>query len=220
MIVEKILLLNIHFVEAFGYLLVFLATFLESAPLFGLFVPGSLVIFTGGFISKLGFLKLWQVLAFAISGAILGDLVGYIFGRYFGKEFLHKYGKYFLIKREYMDRAGDIACGHTGKALVIGRLNPITRSAAPFIVGAHKVNFWKFMFFNIIGGVLWGVLFVCLGYLFGHGYAFAQRFEKWFLVVSLLLVIGIYVIVFFKSLLEKIKNKQSAMVGECVERWA
>jgi membrane-associated protein len=178
MITEEILKLNLGFIHSFGYILVFLFTFLEASPFFGIFVPGAIVIFFAGFLAKMKLLSFGWVLGLAITGAVLGDLGGYLFGRYFGKEFLHKYGKWFLIKKEYIEKSCEIANNHVGKSLVIGRLNPLTRPAAPFIVGANKVNFWKFMFYNIIGGVLWGLIFVSIGYFFGANYGVANDVEK------------------------------------------
>lgn len=228
MIENLIFSLNVEFVQTFGYLIMFIATFLESFPLFGLFVPGSFIIFIGGFLSKftsmgIPLLSLWGVMIFAISGAILGDLAGYIFGRYFGKNFLNRYGKYFLIRKEYIERAGEIICNHSGKSLVIGRLNPLTRSAAPFIVGAHKVNFFKFMLYNIIGGIIWGFLFVSLGYFFGQSYRFAKNFEKTLLFTTILLIVGIYLYFFIREFIKKReveKNFKEGKLGECITQWA
>lgn len=208
MIIDRMLLMKISTIETFGYLLIFLSTLLEASPLVGIFIPGSVIIFFAGFVAKTGFLHFKAVLFYAVIGAILGDLGGYLFGRYAGKEFLHKYGKYFLIKREYIDRSCDIVHGHTGKSLVFGRLNPITRSAAPFIVGAHKVNFGKFMFFNVIGGALWGFLFVSLGWIFGHSYRFAASFEKWVVVATFFLIGVLYLRYFWNLLIEKVNGNQ------------
>lgn len=207
MIIDKLLSLNINFINNFGILLVFLATFLESSPVIGMFIPGSIIIFIAGFLSKLGFLNYWAILFFSISGAILGDVGSYLFGRYFGKEFLHKYGKYFLIKKEYIEMSCKIVNSHIGKSLVIGRLNPMTRTAAPFIVGAQKTSFWKFMFFNIIGGILWGFLFVSLGYILGHSYLIAMDIEKILLVAVVLIIALLYLTYVRRLIVEKISNK-------------
>jgi len=207
MIVDNILLLKINFVETFGYLFTFLATFFEASPLIGLFIPGSVIVFFAGFFAKLGLLNLTWVYILSILGAILGDLASYLFGRYCGKDFLHKYGKYFLIKREYVYASYNLAHEHTGKSLVLGRLHPLTRTAAPFIVGSHKVGFGKFMFFNIIGGVLWGLIFVSLGYAFGQGYKIAEDVERWLIIGTVILIIVIYSRFFIKNLFKKINGK-------------
>lgn len=206
MILENILLLKINFIENFGYFLVIMAAFLEVSPLVGIFIPGSLVVFFAGFFAKLGILNFKIVIVLAIIGAILGDLGGYLFGRCAGKKFLHKFGKSFLIRREYIEIGADICRVHTGKALVFGRLNPVTRSVAPFIVGTHKVNFWRFAIFNIIGGVLWGILFSSLGYAFGHEFRYAVDIEKWIVKVTLALVLLFYLIYFMRILIKRFRG--------------
>ena len=220
MIIEKILSLNINFLQSWGYVILFLGTFLESIPVFGLFVPGALITFICAFIARLGFMNLYLIMGIAIGGAILGDLFGYLLGRYLGKDILHKYGKFFLLKKEYLERAGEILCNHAGKSLVIGRLNPVTRPAAPFIVGAHKYNFFKFMIYNILGAVMWGVIFGGLGYLLGRNYAFAQKLEKNLLIGTVAVLLGLYLLYFIKVLVDKRKSYKIAQMSKCIEKWA
>ena len=210
MIIDKLLTLNIRFVESFGYVLCFLATFLESSPFIGLFIPGSIVVVFGGFLAKFGFLNLWLVMGFSMCGAILGDLSGYLVGRYFGKEFLHKYGGYVLVRKEYIEKSCEIVKGHPGKSLVFGRLNPLTRAAAPFVVGANKTKFGKFMFFNIIGGILWGFFFTSVGYILGESYQVAETFERWIILATVLLIVGVYLYYFFRGLSKK-KNSENCI---------
>lgn len=206
MIIDRLLLLKIGFVEQFGILLVFLATFCEAIPGLGLVIPGAFIAFIGGFFAKLGLITLWKVWVIAILGAILGDIFGYILGRYFKKKFLHKYGKYLLIKKEDIEGIGCIVCEHTGKSLILGRLNPVTRVFAPFIVGAHKVKFGKFMLFNIIGGLLYGFLFVSLGFIFGQGYQLAAHFEKWIVLVTIAIIALFYLDYFIELVRAKMEN--------------
>jgi len=211
MIIDKILLLRINYIESFGYLLVFLSTLFEASPLIGIFVPGSIIIFFAGFAAKLQLMSYKLVVFLAILGAILGDLAGYLFGRYWGSKFLHKYGKYFLIRKEYIEKSCEIVHAHTGKSLIFGRLNPITRSVAPLIVGTHKVNFGRFMIFNIIGGALWGFIFVSLGYIFGNSYQFALTYEKYVVIATVILMLGYYLYYFIRMLLEKKNGKEKCI---------
>lgn len=210
MIIDRLLLLKIGFVEKFGILLIFLVTFCEAIPGLGLVIPGALITFIGGFFAKLGLMNFWMVMTAAILGAILGDTFGYILGRYFKKEFLHEYGKYFFIKKEDITRLGCVVCEHTGKSLILGRLNPVTRVFAPFFVGAHNIKFGKFMLFNIIGGILYGFLFVSLGYIFGNSYVVAASLEKWIVIVTILLILCFYASYFISLILKRLNgNKKS-----------
>jgi len=210
MILDRILALNYGFIESFGYFFVFLAAFLESTPVIGFFVPGALIVFLGGFFVKfLGHetISFSAVLLFAALGSILGDLAGYIVGRNFEKKFIHKCGKYVLLRTEHIKKTFELTENHTGKVLILGRLNSITRSFAPFIAGINKVNFWKFMLFNLIGGILWAFLFISLGYLFGHNYKFAKSFELVILIATSLLIFVIYLYYYIISLRKEFKYK-------------
>ena len=112
----------------------------------------------------------------AALGAIIGDFIGYIIGKRYGNGFMTKYCKYVFIKQEFIEKTKKLVKDHAGKALIIGRTNPITRALAPFIAGASDVKFMKFFVFNIIGGIIWAVGCVILGYLFGESYELVSKY--------------------------------------------
>jgi membrane-associated protein len=166
--VETLLGMNRSFFAVWGYVWVFAILFLESIPFFGAFIPGgTILLILSGLLVKLGFFSLWKILLVAFFASVTIDVLGYLWGRRVEKDFLHKYARFLLVKKETLEKVGKIVHGHTGKSLIFGRLNPVTRSIAPFIVGTENVGFWKFFFWNIVGGALWVTLFIFLGYIFG-----------------------------------------------------
>jgi membrane-associated protein len=210
MIIDKILLLNLHFVQTFGYIILFIAIFLDSLPFIGAFIPGgSIAIFFAGVFSKLGFFNLALVIAVCFIASVSIDIFGFFLGRYSSGKALYKYSKHFYIKKELIEKVGSLVHKHTGKALIIGRLNPATRSIAPFVVGNHKVKFSKFLVFSMVGGFLWVVLCAFLGYILGNSYKLAASFEKYILIITTLLLIGLYTyyILGFSSKKKKTKCK-------------
>lgn len=207
MIANFFLSLSISFLRDFGIYLVFLGIFIEAAPFVGVLIPGTFILFIAGFFARIGLFDLWIVFIAAICGAVLGDLAGYLFGRYYGLGFIHKYGKYFLIRKEYLEKSCEIVHNHTGKSLIFGRFNPLTRCAAPFILGANKVRFGKFMFFNIVGGSLWSFILVTVGYLLGQNYMIAEKFERYILYAFLIVIASFYIIYFAKLMVRKINNR-------------
>ena len=124
-----------------GYVIIFLVAALEATPVFGLFVPGMIIVMTGGVLARLGILDIGDVIIVAAFGAILGDLIGYILGRKYGVSFLERYGKYFFFKKELFEKTKRLMNNHTGKSLIIGRFNSLTRSFAPFIAGSTNTPF-------------------------------------------------------------------------------
>ncbi len=191
-IADKILRIPFPVLNHWGYWIVLLFAMLEAMPLVGLFVPGMSVVIVGGFLAKLGILDIGDVIFFAAVGAILGDLVGYFIGKTYGYAFLSKYGKYFFFKKEYFWKTKKLMNRHTGKTLVIGRFNSLTRSFAPFVAGSTDVPFPKFFIYNVVGGISWATTFVLVGYLFGKSYEIATRHIGKFLFV-VIVVIGIIV---------------------------
>ena len=79
---------------------------------------------------------------------------------------------------------------HGGKAVLIGRFVGFLRAMAPFVAGASCMPYRRFLLYNALGGVLWVVALVLLGYFFGESWSVAER---WIGRVGL--VIGVIVAV-------------------------
>jgi len=190
-IVDKILSLPFPVLNHWGYWIVLLFAMLEAIPLVGLFAPGMLIVIIGGFFAKIGILEIGDVIFFASIGAILGDLIGYILGKKYGYSFLLKYGKYFFFKKEHFEKTKKLMNHHTGKTLIIGRFNSLTRAFAPFVAGSSDISFTKFFSYNIIGGISWAISFVMIGYIFGSSYEIASKYIGKFIFIAIVLSIFI-----------------------------
>ena len=183
--------LPISFLSNWGYVLILLATLLESTPLFGLFIPGQVLLTAAGFAAYQGILDIGDLLFFAIIGAIFGDFVGYFLGKKYGYSLITRYGKYLFIKKEYFEKTKKLFEQHPGKTLLFGRFNSLTRAFASFVAGATDLSFFKFLFYNIIGGICWVSVFVLGGYIFGTSYTAISQYIGRFFLVGVLLSIGI-----------------------------
>ena len=179
-----------------GYWIVALSSAAEALPLLGSIVPGHSIVLFGGFFARLGILNVYEVIAMAAIGAMLGDVVAFYIGRKYGMENLIKWGKYFLLKEQHIEKARSAIHTHTGKALIIGRFNPVTRSFMPFLAGVSKMDARRFWFYNIIGGISWATVSVLVGYLFGASYTvvshFIGRFTSIGIILGLLIVSAYY----------------------------
>ncbi len=195
-VTDKILSLPIPILQLWGYPIVFLSALLEASPFFGILIPGQTIVIIGGFFAKLHLLNLYYVMILASLGAIIGDLVGYILGRAYGYSFIRDYGKYFFFKKEYFKKTKELMNEHTGKTIIIGRFNSVTRAFAPFVAGSSKVPCKKFLFYNIVGGISWGVFFSLVGYIFGKAYKIASGYIDGFLLIffiAAILVVYFYI---------------------------
>ena len=123
--VENLFYMNRAFFGFWGYFFVFAILFLESIPFFGAFIPGgTILLLISGMLAKFGFFSLWKVLLVAFFASVTIDITGYFWGKSVDKNFLHKYVKFLLVRKDTLERVGRLVHGHTGKALVLGRFNP------------------------------------------------------------------------------------------------
>jgi len=163
----------IDFIVAVSIIGVAAVVFAESGLLIGFFLPGDSLLFTTGFLIHTGLLPFNIHLAVFIIfiAAVLGDTVGYWFGRKAGPHIFKKPDAR-LFKQEYIQRAQAFYEEHGGKTIIIARFIPIVRTFAPIVAGASKMNYRKFLSFNIIGGLLWAAGITYIGY--GLGGLFEQ----------------------------------------------
>ena len=140
--------------------------FAESGLLIGFFLPGDTLLFGAGILAAQGTFPLGWLLVVTIISAIVGDNVGYSIGRRTGHRIFKKKDS-ILFKHEHIERAEKFYEQHGGKTIILARFIPIVRTFAPVVAGIGKMPRQRFMFFNIIGGTLWGGGVVLAGYWFG-----------------------------------------------------
>ncbi|MBE8720713.1 DedA family protein [Sphingobacterium pedocola] len=161
------------------YLLLFII-FAETGILIGFFLPGDPILFIAGIIianMEIGDSNPLLVLLYWISlisiVAILGNFVGYWCGKYFGHRLL-KMKDNWLFKKEYIYKAQAFYKKQGGVAIILARFLPVVRTFAPIVAGIVGMDFKKFVFYNVLGGVIWVSSLVTLGYLLGEN-AWVQR---------------------------------------------
>ncbi len=158
----------LDFIAVVGIIGVALVVFAESGLLIGFFLPGDSLLFTTGFLIHAGMLPFNIHLAVLIIfiAAVLGDSVGYTFGRKLGPRLFKKKDAR-LFKQEYIQRAQEFYEKHGGKTIIIARFIPIVRTFAPVVAGASRMEYRKFLSFNIIGALLWAAGITYIGYALG-----------------------------------------------------
>ncbi len=159
-----------------GYAFLLIISILEAIPLLGTTLPGHTAVIISGFLAKIGIFNIWIVFALASLGAVIGDSIGYYLGKRYGMGLIDRIRPYFAFKDEYIEKTRALVGTHTGKAMIIGRFNPLTRAFMPFVVGASHADVKKFWIYNLIGGISWSVSSVMIGYIFGMGYQSAAGY--------------------------------------------
>ncbi len=189
---DFLLNLPLPLLDHWGYIIIFFASIAETLPILGTFIPGHTIIILGGFLAKIGVLKLETVIFVAAFGVVFGDLLAYYIGRKYGYDFVIRYGKYFFLNEKKYEKTKNLVSEHAGKALIVGRFSPFTRALAAFLAGIYKIKFPKFIFYSIVGGVSWSTLSVFLGYIVGQGFEGAAKYFGRIVLTALILIVLIF----------------------------
>ena len=182
------------------YGIIFLIVFCETGLVVLPLLPGDSLLFAAGSLASLPDSQLSPHLLFiglSIAG-ILGDTLNYWIGKKIGpKVFASKESRFF--KREYLDKTHAFYLKYGAKTIVIARFIPIIRTFAPFVAGVGKMPYRTFIFYNIIGAVIWVGSFVYAGFYFGQ-LPFVQTNFK-------LIILAIIVLSIMPPVIEYLKHR-------------
>ena len=155
----------ISIIKEYSYIGIFIIVFLECGIFF--LLPGDSLLFAVGIMASRGFLSFYPAVFFIVCAAILGGKAGYFIGKYFEHIFEHKHFKKIFPKNK-LDHVRDFFKKNGDKTILFCRFVPIVRTFAPIVAGFSEMRFSTFWKYNVLGGILWGMLIPTLGYLFGN----------------------------------------------------
>ena len=169
-LVDRILTLNATLV----YVVVGLLVFAEDALFVGFVLPGETAAVLGGVVASQGRVQLWLMMIVVAATAVIGDSVGYEIGRHAGPRILDL--RILDKRRARLDDAQDFLRRRGGSAVFLGRFVAFFRAVLPALAGVSRMPYRKFLAFNALGGLTWGVGFVLLGYLAGNSYKAVESY--------------------------------------------
>ena len=191
----------IAIVKTGSYLGIASIVFAESGLLIGIFFPGDSLLFAAGLLSAAGFLKLIPLMIAVVIAAIVGDSVGYWFGANVGTSLFQRKDTR-IFKQEYLKRTQRFYEKYGGRAVVLARFVPIVRTMAPILAGVGAMPYRRFLSYNIVGAVIWGVGMTSLGYFLG---SLIPGTQEYILPISLLII----VISFFPIIWNVMRGKRA-----------
>ncbi len=151
---------------AWIYGLLFLIVFCETGLVVTPFLPGDSLLFAVGALGGSGVLDAVWAGALMFAAAVLGDALNYFIGSRVGEKACARWPRW--VRREHLDRTHCFFERYGGKTIVLARFVPIVRTFAPFVAGAGRMNYRRFLVFNVAGAALWVVGIVGAGFTLGQ----------------------------------------------------
>ena len=175
----------VSYIGDMGYWGIFLLMFLEST--FFPF-PSEIIMIPAGYLAFKGEMNIYLIIVAGILGSMGGALLNYYLAMSFGRTFILKYGKYFFIKEETLDKLETFFAKHGEISTFTGRLIPGIRQLISLPAGLARMNMLKFSFFTALGAGIWVVVLVALGYLVGSNEELISQYLKSATLIALVSV--------------------------------
>ena len=153
--------------DTFGdwaYLLVGGLAFLETGAFVGLVAPGETAVIAGGVFAGQGNLEVAVLLGLVWAACVAGDSFSFWLGRRLGRGFIIRHGPKVKITEARLQHVEDFFERRGGTTILVGRFIGIVRALAPFVAGASRMPFARFLPYDVVGSGLWATTFVLLGY--------------------------------------------------------
>jgi membrane-associated protein len=204
------------YITAFGLFGVWAILFAETGLLIGLVLPGDSLLFLAGVAaSSVGErvvgtpLSLIGLVVGAPICAIAGAQFGYHLGRRYGRALFDRPDSR-LFRQEYVKRAEYyFARFGPAKAVVLARFIPVVRTVLNPVAGVLRMPARKFLFWNIVGGLVWTEGVIALGYLLGASIP-ASAIDKYLLPLVFLII----VVSLLPLMIEIIRNRRGTRGGD------
>jgi membrane protein DedA with SNARE-associated domain len=165
----------LSYFEQYGYWVVFFGVMLENA---GIPVPGETILLAAGFFAEQGRFNLWEVMAIAAVGAVLGDNAGYWIGHKLGRATLERYGRRVGLTHARVAHMDRFFASHGDKTILVARFITGLRVFAALLAGSSRMQWRTFALYNMMGAVLWSFVITLAGYFFGRSWELLERWIK------------------------------------------
>ena len=137
--------------------------FTETGLLIGFFLPGDSLLVTVGIAARGADWPLHWLILLLSAAAILGDSVGYWIGAKGGPKLFNR-EKSFFFRKDHLMAAQAFYQKHGGKTILMARFMPFVRTFAPVVAGIGRMDYRRFVAFNVVGGILWVTSMLLIGY--------------------------------------------------------
>ena len=187
----------INLISNYGYLGMFIGMVLEAVIIA---IPSEVILATGGILASRGIFTFQGAFLIGLLGSVFCAIVIYFMGYFGGRPFIRKYGKYFFMKEEELEKSDSWFNKYGMLSALIGRNFPIVRTLISLPIGITRQPFIKFIIYTTIGSIPWTLLFVYLGYCLGENWIIITTYINYLKIPIRIIIISLLIIFLYKKL--------------------
>lgn len=154
-----------QFLTDYGGSVLFLAILAEQI---GLPIPAAPLLVAAGALAADGGLSPASAIGIAIVACLLGDVIWFYAGRQRGSGMLKFVRKILRCDSRYFERAERLFAKFGSSAVIGAKFVPGIGFLIPALAGAFRTHFTRFLWFDLLGSVLYGTSYLTLGLLFSN----------------------------------------------------
>lgn len=190
----------IDLITSYGYLGMFIGMILEAVIII---IPSELILATGGILASKNIFSFLGAFIVGLLGSVFCACLIYLMGYFGGRPFIEKYGKYFFMKKEDIDKSDKWFNKYGLFAAFIGRNFPIVRTFISLPLGISRVNFFKFFIYTLLGSIPWTFIFVYVGYSLGNNWTIINTYTSKLKIPIIVLIIILLIKFLYNKLFKK-----------------
>ena len=193
----------LNLINQYGYFGMFLGMVLEAVIII---IPSEAILATCGLLASKKIFSFQMAFLIGLLGSVFCAIVIYFMGYIGGKPFIKKYGKYFFMKEEDIEKSDSWFNKYGLYAALIGRNFPIVRTLISLPIGIMRLSFTKFLLYTTIGSIPWTIVFVYVGYALGSNWVIIDKYVSRLKTPIKFLILLLVVSYFYKKIKEKRLN--------------
>ena len=162
-------------------------------------VPSELVMIPAGYLASQGKLDPWLVMLASSMGSVCGSLGSYYLALWLGRPFVLRFGKYFLITLDHLEKAEKFVERHGEISIFTGRFIPGLRHLISMPAGLVRMRLAPFILYTLVGATLWNLVLLILGYVIQGQQAWLEENLLWVVLGAILFAGGVVVVYIIKQ---------------------
>lgn len=193
----------VELIFEWGYLGIFLLMSIESS-----FIPfpSEIVLIPAGYLASKGDMSVGMIMLSALAGSLLGAFVNYYLALILGRKILSRYGKYFFINENALQKMDEYFEKHGHISTFVGRLVPGIRQLISIPAGLCRMNLGLFSFYTALGASIWALILVAIGYFIGENQELIDLYLKQ-ITISILVILSLLILWYIRYQKNRTKSE-------------